>query len=128
MGQPLLQANFHQIGLFKAYKVAYLMKAYYIPLALVMNNDQTRVHLEPNGGERIWEPKRTKHVQVLCLEAMRQITMTISSNATWDLPPAQIVFTGTTSRTFPPNNQRKKNCIKDGWDLTFGENHWSCAS
>jgi hypothetical protein len=72
--------------------VVYLVKAYYIPLTLVMNNDQTRVHLEPNDGERTWEPKGTKHVQVLHLEDTRQITMTASSNATWDLPPPHIVY------------------------------------
>jgi len=38
--------------------VVYLVKAYYIPLTFVINNDQTRVHLEPNDGERTWEPKK----------------------------------------------------------------------
>jgi len=123
MGQPLLQANFHQIGLLKAYMVVYLVKASYIPLTFVINNDQIKVHLEPNDGERTWEPKRTKHVQVLHLEDMRQITMTVSPNATWDLSPPHIVFNGITSKTFPPNNQRKRKCIKDGWDITFSENH-----
>jgi hypothetical protein len=125
MGQPLLQANFHQIGLLKAYMVVYLMKAYYIPLTLVINNNQIKVHLEHNDGERTWETKKTKHVQVLHWEDTRQITMTVSSNVTWDLPPPQIVFIGITSRTFPPNNQRKRKCIKDGWDFIFSENHWS---
>ncbi len=123
MGQPLLQANFHQIGLLKAYKVVYLVKAYCIPLTLVMNNNQTKIHLEPNGGERTWEQKGSKHVQVLHLEDTKQITMTISSNVTWDLLPPQIVFIGTTSKTFPPNNQRKRNCIEDGWDFTVNEDH-----
>jgi hypothetical protein len=105
--------------------VVYLVKAYYIPLTFVMNNYQTKVHLEHNDGERTWEPKGTNHVQILCLGDTRQITMTISSNATWDLPPPQIVFISITSRTFPSNNQRKRKCIKDGWDFTFSEDHWS---
>jgi hypothetical protein len=32
---------------------------------------------------------------------------------------------GTTSQSLAPNNQGKTNYIKDGWDLTFSENHWS---
>jgi hypothetical protein len=108
MGQPLLQANFHQSDLLKAYRVAYLVKAYYIPLTLVMNNNQTIIHLEPNGGEKTWEPKRTKHVQMLHLENTRQIIMTVSSSATWDLPPPQIVFISTTFRTFPQTTKEKE--------------------
>ncbi len=41
----------------------------------------------PNGGERTWEPKRTKHVHMLGLEDNRQITMVVSCNATWNLLP-----------------------------------------
>ncbi len=40
-----------------AYKVVYLVKAYSIPLTLVVNNNQNGVHLVPNGAERTWEPK-----------------------------------------------------------------------
>jgi len=40
-----------------AYKVVYLVKAYSIPLTLVVNNNQNGVHLVPNGVERTWEPK-----------------------------------------------------------------------
>jgi hypothetical protein len=50
-------------GLTMAYRVYYLMKTYPIPLALLVNNDQTRVHLVPKNGEKTWEPKGTKHVQ-----------------------------------------------------------------
>jgi hypothetical protein len=47
-------------GLTMAYRVAYIVKTYSIPLALVVNRDQIGVHLVPNGGKRIWEPKGTK--------------------------------------------------------------------
>jgi len=52
-----------------------------------VNSDQTRVHLVPNGGERIWESKGTKHVQVLGLEDKRQMTMVVSLSTTGDLLP-----------------------------------------
>jgi hypothetical protein len=100
-----------------AYKVVYLAKAYSIPPILVVNNDQTRIHLVPNGGERTWEPKGTKHVQMLGLEDKRQVTMVISFSATMDLLPPQMVFISSTLRTLPPNSKRKKYCINDGWIL-----------
>jgi len=108
-----------------AYKAAYLAKAYSIPPALIVNNDQIGVHLVPNGGKKTWEPKGTKHVQMLSLEDKRQVTIVVSSNTVKDLLPPQIVFIGSTPRTLPPNSKRKTNCINDGWDLTFCENHWS---
>jgi hypothetical protein len=39
--------------------VAYLVKTYSIPLAVVVNRNQTGIHLVPNGGKKIWEPKGT---------------------------------------------------------------------
>jgi hypothetical protein len=58
----------------------------------------------------------------LCLEYKKQITVVVSSGVTRALLPPWIVFTCITYRKFPPNNQGKKNCIKDGWDLTINEN------
>jgi len=49
--------------------------------------------------------------------------MIVSSNATRDLLPPQIVFTSSTLRTLPPNSKRKINCINDGWNFCFSENH-----
>jgi hypothetical protein len=51
-------------GLTMGYKVAYLVKTYSIPPALVVNRDQIGVHLVPNGDKRIWEPKGTKLCKV----------------------------------------------------------------
>jgi hypothetical protein len=50
------------------YKVVYLAKAYSIPPIFIVNSDKIGVHLVPNGGKRTWEPKRTKHVQMLRME------------------------------------------------------------
>ncbi len=90
-----------------------------------MNNDKTEIHLVPNNGEKTWEPKGTKHVQVLNLEDERQMTMFISSNIVKNLFPPQIVFTSSTLKTLPPNSNGKTSCINNGWDLIFIENHWS---
>ncbi len=82
-----LPPNWFTQGLTRAYRVYYLIKTYPIPPTLIVNNDQTRVHLVFNGGERTWEPKGTKHVQVLSLDDERQMTMVVSFSTTRNLLP-----------------------------------------
>ncbi len=62
---------------------------------------------------------------MLGLEDKRQMTMVVSSSATKDLFPPQIIFTNFTPKTLPPNSNKKTYCINDDWDFTFSENHWS---
>ncbi len=78
-----------------------------------------------NGGERTWEQKGTKHVQMLGLEDKRKIIMVVSFSVVRNLLPVQIVFTNITFKTFPPNSQGKRNCTEYGWNLTFIESHRS---
>ncbi len=40
------------------------MKTFYIPLTLRVKNDHIGIHLVLNGGEKTWESKGTKHVQM----------------------------------------------------------------
>jgi len=121
-----LPPNLLTQGYTMAYKVVDLVKAYSIPPTFVVNNGQNGIHVVLNGAERTWEPKGTKDMQVLGPEDKRQITTVVSSSATRDLLPPQIVFTNrTTLKSLPPNNQGKTNYIKDDWDLTFSESHWS---
>ncbi len=44
------------------YKVVYLVKTYNIPPTLVVNNDQTKIHLVPTVGKKTWKNKGTKHI------------------------------------------------------------------
>jgi hypothetical protein len=44
-------------GLRMTQRIAYLVKCYNIPCELVVNINQTRVHLVPTGGTRTWEVK-----------------------------------------------------------------------
>jgi len=45
------------------YRVANLMKTYYILRTLVVKNNHIGIHLVLNGDGKTWEPKGTKHVQ-----------------------------------------------------------------
>jgi hypothetical protein len=60
-----LPSTWEQEGTSMAHRVAYLVKMYNIPPCLVVNTNQTRVHLVPIGGDQTWARKGAKHIQVL---------------------------------------------------------------
>jgi hypothetical protein len=62
-----------------AYQIIYPVKDYNIPPTLVVNSDQTCVHLILIVIERTWDFKGSKHIQVLEVEDKWQITMVIFS-------------------------------------------------
>jgi hypothetical protein len=71
---------------------------------MVVNTDQTGIHLVPTGGAHTWDEKGTKHVKVHGMEDKRQITVAVSSSAVGTLLPFQVIFTRTTNRTLSPSN------------------------
>ena len=75
-----------------AQRCAYLIKVHNISQSLVVNSDQTDIHLVPIGGARTWDTKGIKQVSVHGLEDKRQVTVVISSAATCEVLPFQIVF------------------------------------
>jgi hypothetical protein len=54
---------------------------YNIPPCLVVNTNQIGVHLVPTRGDRTWERKKAKHIQVPRIEDKRQITTIVSTSA-----------------------------------------------
>jgi hypothetical protein len=120
-----LPDDFELQGLTMAQRCAYLIKVHNIPQSLVVNSDQTGIHLVPTGGARTWDTKGIKQVRVHGLEDKRQVTVVVSSAATGEVLPFQVVFQGLTSRALPPLNDGKRECVDCGWDLTFSHNHWS---
>ncbi len=92
----------------------------------MVNIDQIGIHLVPTVGERTWESKGSKHIQVLGMEDKRQVTLVLFFIANGNLFLGQIVFTSTTHRCLPPSNEGKVKYINSGGDFTFNENHWSC--
>jgi hypothetical protein len=108
-----------------AQRAAYLVKAHSIPPELMVNSDQTGIHLIPTGGARTWAEKGSKHVLVHGQDDKRQITVSVSSSAAGDLLPFQAIFTGTTYRCLPPQNEGRELCEEAGWHLTYSSNHWS---
>jgi hypothetical protein len=101
------------------------VKAHSIPPELVVNTDQTGIHLVPTGGAHTWVLKGSKNVLVHGNEDKRQITVSVSSTAAGGLLPFQVVFTGLTQRSLPPRNSGRIGCEDAGWHLTSSNNHWS---
>ena len=120
-----LPSNWEEQGLKMTQRVAYLVKAHSLPPELVVNTDQTGIHLVPTGGTRTWAHKGSKHVLVHGVEDKRQITVSVSSSAAGNLLPFQLVFTGLTQRSLPPRNTGRIACEEGGWHLTCTNNHWS---
>ena len=60
------------------YKIVNIVKVYNIHPYLVINSDQTGIHLVPLAGGRIWNVKRVDDVKILALEVKRQITCVVS--------------------------------------------------
>jgi hypothetical protein len=94
-----------------SYRVAYLVKLYSIPRELIINTDQTGIHLVPIGGSHTWERRGAKDVKFLGIEDKRQITACVSSSTSGDLLPLQLVFTGTTPRCLPKINTGQTSCL-----------------
>ncbi len=77
-----LPDDFELQGLTMTQKCAYLINIHNIHESLVVNSDQTGIHLVPTGGARTWDTKGIKQVSVHRLEDKRQVTVVVSSAAT----------------------------------------------
>ncbi len=77
----------------------------------------------PTRGDKTWETKGAKHIQVFGIEDKRQITNVVSFATNGTILPLQIVFQGTTNWSFPPMNEGKRTCSFFGFHLTYSCNH-----
>jgi hypothetical protein len=120
-----LPHDYEEQGKKMAQRCAYLVKMHNIPPSLVVNTDQTGIHLVPTGGAKTWEEKNSKYVKVHGVDDKRQITVAASSVANGQILPFQVIFQGLTPRTLPPMNEGRHSCEAAGWNLTYSSNHWS---
>jgi hypothetical protein len=106
-----------------AFRVVALCKTEGIPPELVCNSDQTTIHLRPST-EQTYEVKGVKEVKCLGKDDKRQITAVVSSTASGELVPLQLVFQGKTEAVVPKDEDAKW-AVTTGWHLTMLKNHWS---
>jgi len=106
-----------------AFRVAALYLMHSVPDCVVVNSDQTGVHLKP-FLERTYEVKGAKQVLSLGKEDKRQFTVLGSVTVDGVLLPLQVVFQGKTGRVLPMNAAAVIAAL-EGWHLTHNANHWS---
>jgi hypothetical protein len=118
-----LPADWESQGHDMAYSIAALVKTYDIPEELVINSDQTALHIRPST-DQTYDVKGVKDVKNLGKDDKRQITCTVSSAASGDLLPLQLIFQGKTTAVVP-KDPRAVAARAKGWHLTMSSNHWS---
>jgi len=89
--------------------------------SLVINMDQTGVHLVPSSGWT-YEKVNSSSVAVVGADDKRQITVCLASSLHGDLLPLQLIFQGKTARSLPDPTAAS---IASLCHLTQSENHWS---
>jgi len=99
-----------------AFRVAALCSMHSIPDCLVVNSDQTGMHLKP-FSERMYEVKGAKQVFNLGKENKRQFTVIGSATVGGVLLPLQVVFQGKTGQVLP-KNAATMIAASEGWHLT----------
>ena len=100
-------------------KIATVVNEFNIIKELIINFDQTPLAFQTPGSYTM-SPKGSKKVPIHDLNAKAAITGTIAVNATGDVLPFQLIYTGKTERSLP-----KIVKFPDGFDLCFNEKHWA---
>lgn len=116
-----LPNDWRQRGIDMAKRVAYFMQIYSVHPSLVINMDQTGVHLAP-ADMRTYEKAGSKDVAVIGAEDKRQITACIASSLAGDLLPLQLIFQGKTDACHPAATDASKAALIH---ITHSPNHWS---
>jgi hypothetical protein len=116
-----LPNDWREQGIEAAKRVGWNMQIYKVHPSLVVNMDQTGVHLAPVDS-RTYESTGSKEVMMIGAEDKRQITACIASSLDGDLLPLQLIFQGKTNACHPPSTAASDAAHVH---LTHSENHWS---
>lgn len=108
-------------GIQTAKRIAVNVQLYKVHPSLVVNMDQTGVHLAP-ADQRTYEVKGAEVVKVIGADDKRQITCCIASSMDGDLLPIQLIFQGKTNACHPPETAESR---ATHLHMTHSENHWS---
>ena len=89
-----------------------------IPDDLIVNWDQTALHLIPTGQ---WTMHHSgdKMVPITNSDDKRQITAVLAASMAGEYLPPQLIYAGKTERCHP------RISAPDGWDIWHSHNHWS---
>jgi hypothetical protein len=112
-------------GFLLSLRICSSISTYDTPPELVINADQTGVHLLMLGG-MTWHPRGETQVPAIGIDEKRQVTLMLSFSAAGNMLPFQIISGGKTEKSLPSANARK-----EGEDAGFlfsvsgAQTHWS---
>ena len=92
-----------------------------IPSQLILNWDQTGLHLVPASNWTM-ASKGSKRVEMKGIEDKRQITAVFCGTLCGEFLPIQLIYTGKTDRCHPSYS------FPLDWSITHSDNHWSNES
>ncbi len=90
----------HQLDMM-AYRAAFEVLTHGVPAELMVNMDQTVMHLVPSGGSWTYDKWGKKEIAMTGVEDKRQITICVNSAANRTTLPPQLIFQGKSSRSLP---------------------------
>ena len=89
-----------------------------IPPQLILNWDQTGIHLVPASSWTM-DKRGSKRVEIKGVNDKRQITAVFCGSLTGDFLPIQVIYKGKTNRCHP------KFAFPSDWHVTHSPKHWS---
>lgn len=116
-----LPLDWEERGVQMAMRLAAQIEMYDVHASLVINLDQTGVHLVP-ASFWTYDPAGSSSVAVVGAEDKRQITAVVASSLYGDVLPLQLIFQGKTERSHPPSTP---SSISARVHVTHSPNHWS---
>jgi hypothetical protein len=108
-----------------AYWAAFEVLTHGVPAELMVNMDQTAMHLVLSGGSRTYDKRGKKEIAVTRVEDKHQITICVSSVVDGTTLPPQLIFQGKSSRNLPSGPTVRELHHGEGWWFKYTQNHWS---
>ena len=116
--------NWPELGQNMAIRIAQSIQTYQTPPELVINADQTGIHLLPSP-RRTWNACGDKQVHIIGKEEKCQVTLMMASTASGSLLTSQVIVPGKTPRSLPPPEKRLPFSQYLKYSFSGSNKHWS---
>jgi hypothetical protein len=107
-----------------AIQIAQSIQAFKTPPELIINADQTGVHLLPSPSQT-WSPSGDKQVQIIGQNEKHQVMLMVASTAAGGLLPSQVIVPGKTCCSLPPPEKCHPFSPYIRYFYSGGDKHWS---
>jgi len=104
--------------------IACSIQMFHTPPELIINADQTGIHLLPSPT-CTWNPKGDKQVHIIGKNEKRQVTLMMASTASGHLLKSQVIVPGKTTQSLPPADKLQPFVKYLKYSFSGGDKHWS---